>query len=298
MPMPTTRRDVLKKLAFTSAWIASPAALHPSTRLTSFFSGETWKNHIHHSACYWCYQSIPLEDFCSALQQMGLTAIDLLQPNQFDIARKYGLEVSMCYGGDLGIPNGWNNPDLHDQLIRRYNEYIPVIAKYGFKQVICFSGNRNGMDDETGLQNCVKGLQKILPVAEKYKVTMVMELLNSKVDHHDYMCDHTAWGVELCKRLDSAYFKLLFDIYHMQIMEGDIIRTIQENHPYIAHYHTGGVPGRHEINDTQELYYPAIMRAIVETGFQGHVAQEFVPTARDNAGKLAALKKCIEICDV
>lgn len=296
--MPTTRRDVLKTLAFTSAWMASPAAWRSSSQPKTFFSDEIWKNQIHHSACYWCYQSIPLDDFCAALQQMGLTAIDLLQPQQFDTARKYGLEVSMCYGGDLGIPNGWNNPDLHDRLVQRYTESIPVIAKYGFKQVICFSGNRNGMDEETGLQNCVKGLQKILPVAEKYRVTLVMELLNSKVDHHDYMCDHTAWGVELCKRLNSDYFKLLFDIYHMQIMEGDIIRTIRENHSYIAHYHTGGVPGRHEIDDTQELYYPAIMRAIVETGFQGHVAQEFVPTARDNAGKLAALKTCVQICDV
>lgn len=282
-----------------SACIMAPSA---TQILSSKFSPENnssaWKGNIRHSACYWCYQNIPLDDFCAALQRMELGAIDLLQPHQFDTAKKYGLEVSMCYGGDLGIPNGWNNPDLHDQLVSRYAENIPIIAKYGFKQVICFSGNRNGMDDETGLQHCVKGLQRILPLAEKYKVTLVMELLNSKVDHHDYMCDHTAWGVELCKRLNSEYFKLLFDIYHMQIMEGDIIRTIRENHNYIAHYHTGGVPGRHEIDETQELYYPAIMRAIVETGFQGHVAQEFVPTAHDAAGKLAALRKCIQICDV
>ncbi|MCL6524421.1 MAG: TIM barrel protein [Thermoflavifilum sp.] len=297
MPKSTTRREVLKTLMLGSALMAySPDRRSPLNLSSPQING--WKNHIHHSACYWCYQSIPLNDFCAALQQMGLTAIDLLQPNQFATAQKYGLEVAMCYGGDLGIPRGWNNPELHDQLVKNYSENIPIIARYGFKHVICFSGNRNGMDDETGLRNCVKGLQRILPVAEKYKVTIVMELLNSKVDHHDYMCDHTAWGVELCKRLDSENFKLLYDIYHMQIMEGDVIRTIRQYHPYIAHFHTGGVPGRHEIDDTQELYYPAIMRAIVETGFQGHVAQEFVPRASDNVGKLAALKKCIQICDV
>ncbi|PJJ74603.1 hydroxypyruvate isomerase [Thermoflavifilum aggregans] len=298
MSSPTTRRDVIKTIVLGSAWMATPSAAHIFLPESDQMENSRWNGRIHHSACYWCYQSIPLDDFCAALRQMGLSAIDLLQPNQFEIAKNHGLQVSMCYGGDLGIPHGWNNPDLHDQLVKNYSENIPVIAKCGFKNVICFSGNRNGMDDETGLQNCVKGLKRILPIAEKYKVTMVMELLNSKVDHHDYMCDHTAWGVELCKRLDSEYFKLLFDIYHMQIMEGDIIRTIRDNHTYIAHYHTGGVPGRHEIDDTQELYYPAIMRAIAEAGFQGHVAQEFVPTARDAAGKLAALQKCIRICDV
>jgi hydroxypyruvate isomerase len=273
----------------------------PSLLAASRFSARgtmQWRNNIHHSACYWCYQSIPLEEFCMGLHQMGLTAIDLLKPEEFSVAKKYGLYCAMCYGGDLGIPKGWNNPRYHGTMIGNYTKDIPVIAQAGFKNVICFSGHRDGMDDETGLKNCVTGLKKILPVAESHGVTMVMELLNSKVNHPDYMCDHTAWGVELCKRIGSEHFKLLYDIYHMQIMEGDVIRTIRENHEYIAHYHTGGVPGRHEIDNTQELYYPAVMQAILDTGFKGHVAQEFVPTPKENAGKMAALKKCVQICDV
>ena len=172
---------------------------------------------------------------------------------------------------------------------------IPVVAEAGYTNLICFSGNRRGMDDAIGLQNCVLGLNQIIPMAEKHGVVIQMELLNSKVDHPDYMCDHSEWGVELCKQLGSDNFKLLYDIYHMQIMEGDVIRTIQEHHPYFGHYHTGGNPGRNEIDVTQELYYPAIMKAILKTGFKGHVAQEFVPTWDD---KIAALKQGITICDV
>ena len=172
---------------------------------------------------------------------------------------------------------------------------IPKVTKAGYTNLICFSGNRNGMDDAIGLQNCAEGLKQILPLAEKHGVILQMELLNSKVDHKDYMCDHTSWGVELCKKLNSNHFKLLYDIYHMQIMEGDIIRNIKDYHPYIGHYHTGGNPGRHEIDDTQELFYPAIMKAILKTGYKGHVAQEFVPSWDD---KMAALKQGVTICDV
>ena len=172
---------------------------------------------------------------------------------------------------------------------------IPLVAQAGYKNLICFSGNRNGMDDATGLKNAAEGLKKIMPLAEKRGVTVIMELLNSKVDHKDYMCDKTAWGVELCKMVGSEHFKLLYDIYHMQIDEGDVIRTIRNNAAYIGHYHTAGVPGRHEIDESQELYYPAIMKAIVETGFKGYVAQEFIPIAKD---KLGSLKKAIEICNI
>jgi hydroxypyruvate isomerase len=172
---------------------------------------------------------------------------------------------------------------------------IPLVAKSGFKNLICFSGNRNGMDDETGLENTIEGLQKVLALAEKFKVTLVMELLNSKKDHVDYQCDNTAWGVELARSLDSENFKLLYDIYHMQVNEGNIIDSIKTNHHHIAHYHTAGVPGRHEIDDSQELNYPAIMRAIASTGFKGYVAQEFIPS---NADKINSLKKAIEICDI
>jgi hydroxypyruvate isomerase len=203
----------------------------------------------------------------------------------------------MCYSIDssLGIPKGWNDKQYHAAMIKNYSDSIELTAKNGYKNIICFSGNRNGMDDETGLKNCTEGLKQIMSKAEKFKINIVMELLNSKVDHKDYMCDKTPWGVELVKRVGSENFKLLYDIYHMQIDEGDVIRTIRNNHQYIAHYHTGGVPGRNEIDDTQELYYPAIMQAIIKTGYKGFVAQEFIPSWSD---KIAALKKGVEICDV
>jgi len=205
----------------------------------------------------------------------------------------------MCYiGGKVSLTEGFNDKKFHDQLVKDYLEVIPLMVKAGYKDVICFSGSRNGMDDETGWKNCVEGLQKIMPTAEKNGITVHMELLNSKVNHKDYMCDRTPWGVELCKRLGSANFKLLYDIYHMQIDEGDVIRTIKDNAAYIGHYHTGGVPGRHEIDDSQELYYPAIMKAIIATGYKGYVAQEFIPTGKDDKEKIASLKNAVKICDV
>jgi len=230
------------------------------------------------------------------VKEIGFSAIDLTGPKDWPVMQRHGIYSSMCYtGGDNNLNNGFNNPTYHKQLIKDYLEVIPVMAKAKYKNLICFTGRREGMNDETGMRNCTDALQKILPVAEKYGVIMVMELLNSKIDHKDYMCNHTAWGVELCKRISSQNFKLLYDIYHMQIEEGDIIRTIRDNHEYIAHFHTGGIPDRHEINDTQELHYPAVMRAIKETGYKGYVAQEFVPTRKN---KLDSLKEAIKICDV
>ena len=253
------------------------------------------KGNINHSACYWCYNTIPLETFLQNLSSIGVKAIDLVGPEDFPLLKKYDIHASMCWGAGKGIVEGWNNPSLHEELIADYKEKIPIIAAAGYTNLICFSGNRNGMDDDQGLKNCVKGLEQILPLAEEHGVVIQMELLNSKVNHKDYMCDHTDWGVELCKQLDTDNFKLLYDIYHMQIMEGDIIRNIQDYHQYFGHYHTGGNPGRNEINETQELFYPAIMKAIVKTGFKGHVAQEFIPTWED---KIAALKQGVTICDV
>ncbi|MCJ7468214.1 MAG: TIM barrel protein [Maribacter sp.] len=258
-------------------------------------TGSALKNNINHSACYWCYGSIPLDDFLQNLNDLGVKAIDLVGPEDFPLLKKHGIHASMCWGAGLGITEGWNDPQYHEALIKSYKEVIPQVAEAGFTNLICFSGNRRGMNDFVGLQNCVEGLQQIIPIAEKHRVVIQMELLNSKVNHKDYMCDHVQWGVELCRRLASDNFKLLYDIYHMQIMEGDIIRNIQDYHQYFGHYHTGGNPGRHEINDTQELFYPAIMKAILETGFTGHVAQEFIPTWDD---KIAALKEGITICDV
>ena len=253
------------------------------------------KGNINHSVCAWCYSGISLEELCQAAKKMGLKAIDLVGPKDWPILKKYGLDSAMCNGAEINLTDGFNDTKFHEQLIRNYKEMIPKVAEAGYKNLICFSGSRRGKDDETGWNNCVKGLSELLPLAEKHGVVLVMELLNSKINHKDYQCDKTAWGVELCKRLGSENFKLLYDIYHMQIDEGDVINTINTYHPYIAHYHTAGVPGRHEIDDTQELYYPAIMRAILATGFKGYVAQEFIPKNED---KLASLQKAIQICDI
>ena len=225
---------------------------------------------------------------------MGITAVDLTGPAEWPTLKKYGLTCAMAQGAGKGINDGFNDPKLHDELVASYEAIFPKMKEAGLTNVICFSGNRRGMSDEEGLKNCAVGLKRLMPSAEKHGIVVVMELLNSKVNHKDYMCDHSAWGVNLCKAVGSENFKLLYDIYHMQIMEGDIIRTIQESNKYFAHYHTGGNPGRNEIDETQELYYPAIMKAIVDTGFKGYVAQEFIPK-RD---PLTSLKESIVICDV
>ncbi|WP_405383314.1 hydroxypyruvate isomerase family protein [Maribacter sp. LLG6340-A2] len=253
------------------------------------------KYNINHSVCYWCYDSIPFEEFLKHLVEMDIRSIDLVGPDEFPLLKKYNIHASMCWGAGKGIVEGWNDPKLHDELIADYERVIPLVAEAGYTNLICFSGNRNGMDDLVGLRNCAKGLKQLMPLAEKHGVVLQMELLNSKVNHKDYMCDTSEWGVSLCETIGSENFKLLYDIYHMQIMEGDIIRNIQDYHQYYGHYHTGGNPGRHEIDETQEIFYPAVMKAIVETGYTGHVAQEFVPSWED---KLAALKQGVTICDV
>lgn len=293
----TSRRKLLKQIAAGSlaAAVIQPLQAFADNNMKE----EKLKGNIHHSVCQWTYNSLTLEQLCIEVKKMGMKAIDLLGPKDWPTLQKHDLQCSMCYiGGKVSLNEGWNNPKFHEQLIRDYLEAIPLVAKAGYKNLICFSGNRNGMDDATGLKNCAEGLRKILPLAEKNNVIIQMELLNSKVDHKDYMCDKTPWGVELCKQVNSPNFKLLYDIYHMQIDEGDVIRTIRDNHQYIGHYHTAGVPGRHEINESQELYYPAIMKAILETGYQGYVAQEFIPTGKTNEDKIAALKKAVKICDV
>ncbi len=293
------RRSAIRNILVGTAALGSSSVLSSFTESeteTSTNSPVTLKGNINHSVCQWCYNSIPLDKLCQAVKEIGFGAIDLIAPKDWPVLKQYGIYSSMCYhGGKVSLTNGFNNKTYHEQLIKDYEAVIPLMVKEGYKNVICFSGNRNGMDDETGLKNCVEGLQKILPLAEKNGITVQMELLNSKVNHKDYMCDKTAWGAELCKRLGSENFKLLYDIYHMQIDEGDVIHTIRDNHQYIGHYHTGGVPGRNEIDDTQELYYPAIMKAIVATGYKGFVAQEFIPAKED---KLKSLKEAVLLCDV
>ena len=289
----SNRRRAIKNILAGSAAIAAGAALPSFTPKEK--KSAMLKGNIQHSVCRWCFSSFSLDELCVAANDIGLKGIDLVGPKDWATLKKYNLQSTMCNGAEIGLTKGWNDKQYHATLIKNYTEHIDLVANAGFKNLFCASGSRNGMDDETGLKNCVEGLQQIIGHAEKRGVVLQMELLNSKIDHKDYMCDRTAWGVELCKRVASPNFKLLYDIYHMQIDEGDVIRTIRDYNTYIGHYHTAGVPGRHEIDETQELYYPAIMKAILATGFTDYVAQEFIPLATD---KLGSLKKAVMICDV
>ena len=292
-----SRRSALRHVAAGAMAAAIVSKFTPASASENL--AAKLKGRIHQSVCRWCYAKIPLGDLCQAGKEMGLAGIDLLNPDEFQTAKAHGLVCSMVNAPSVdglgGVPKGWNRIEYHDKLVRAYQQRIRETADAGYRRLICFSGNRAGLNDEQGLENCATGLRRILPWAEKHKVTLCMELLNSKRNHKDYQCDHTHWGVELVKRLNSERFKLLYDIYHMQIMEGDVCDTIRENHPHIDHYHTGGVPGRNEIDDTQELHYPRIMQAILETGFEGYVAQEFVPKRPD---ALAALREGVRICDI
>ena len=252
------------------------------------------KGNIHHSVSQWCYGDIPLDDFAKACKEMGIESIELLGEKDWPAVKKAGLKCAVGYATDWGIPKGFNRVANHEKLIADFETMIPKAAEAGVPNLICFSGNREGQNDDEGMINCAIGIRKLMPVAEKYGVTIIMELLNS-YGHADYQCDKTTWGAALCEMVGSERFKLLYDIYHMQIMEGNIIETITKYSKYLGHIHTGGVPGRNELDETQELYYPAIMKALVKTGYKGFVGQEFVPAQKD---KLASLKKCIRICDV
>lgn len=285
------RKQALKSIAAGSAGIVGLPSIAKAMSLLP----ETLKGNINHSACRWCYQDIPLEDLVVAAKNMGMGSIELLGADEWAVVNKHGLTCAMGYGSTIGLNKGFNDPSLHAQLLKDYTASIPKAADAGLKNLICFSGNANGMSAEKGIENCAKGLEPVVKLAQKYNITITMELLNSKVDHKDYQCDHTEWGVKLCDKLGSENFKLLYDIYHMQIMEGDVIATIKKRIKYISHFHTGGVPGRHEIDETQELQYPAIMKAIYDTGFKGFVAQEFIPAKSD---KLASLKQGVTICDI
>lgn len=288
-----SRRTALKNIVAGTAAIGISATL-PAFALEQYQS-TMLKGNVNHSVCRWCFGKIDLDTLCIEAKKIGIKAIDLVGPTDWPILKKHGLDSSLCNGAEINLVDGWNDTKFHETLIKNYTEMIPKVAEAGYKQLICFSGNRRGKDDETGWKNCVEGLKQILPIAEKYNVVLVMELLNSKVDHKDYQCDETWWGAELCKRLGSENFKLLYDIYHMQIDEGNVISNIRTYHQYISHYHTAGVPGRNEIDETQELFYPAIIKAIVATGFKGYLAQEFIPKQKDG---LKSLKEAVLICDV
>jgi hydroxypyruvate isomerase len=249
-----------------------------------------------HSVTRWPYPKFTVDELSRMARELGLDSVELLEPDEWAIAKRHGLACAMGYATvpdpRTRLTQGFNRVENHAWLIPAYQRAIPLAAAAGVPNLICFSGNRDGISDEQGRENCARGLAPLLPLAQQHGVTICMELLNSKVDHRDYQCDHTVWGVALAKQLASDRFKLLYDIYHMQIMEGDVIRTVRDNHRYIGHYHTGGVPGRHEIDSSQELNYPAVMRAIGETGFTGYVAQEFIPTRDPRTSLAEAVRLC------
>ncbi len=289
------RRSAIKSLGVVAA-----ASLSSVEALASVGPIKL-KGNIMHSVSRWCYGSIPLEELCKACVEIGIKSIELTGPEEWPILKKYGLTSAMGWGTwpkGMGLDNFFNNPKNHDELVKFYEVLLPQAASMGIKTIICFSGNRRGLNDYQGLLNCQKVLKKIMPIAEKNNVVLSMELLSSHDSHPDYQCDNVEWGAVLCEMVGSENFKLLYDIFHMQSMSGDHIRNIRRYGKYINHYHTGGHPGRHEIDESQEIYYPAIVRAIVETGYKGYIGQEFVPTPKDAVGQLEALKKCVLICDV
>ncbi|HEX9484400.1 MAG TPA: TIM barrel protein [Gemmatimonadaceae bacterium] len=287
MTSPISRRKALGALGALGAL----SALSPATAMAA--PRDVSSGRLKLSVSRWCYRQIPIDDLCEAAKGFGYRGIDLLDPVDYEVPRRHGMVCAMANGFGT-IPVGFNRPDHHDKLVADGEKMIPLAAAAGVPNIVCFSGNRAGLSDGEGIANCITGFKRLVPTAEKYGVTLCMELLNSKVDHKDYQCDHTAWGVQVVQGVGSPRLRLLYDIYHMQIMEGDVIRTIRANAPHIAHFHTGGVPGRNEIDDTQELNYRRVMEAIADTGFTGYVAQEFVPK-RD---PLTSLKQAFDICDV
>ena len=278
-----TRRDLIAA--------ATLLPLVPSVAAQSGGAGGRLKQ----SVCRWCYRDIPLPDLCRGVAEMGLTAMDLLTPEEWPVAKEFGLTCSMGSGLGGPIEHGLNDPANHEKIVSGLTAGIPLAAKAGVPNVITFFGNRRGRSDEDAIANCVTALNRVKRVAEDHGVTVCIELLNSKVNHKDYQGDRTAFGVAVVSRVNSPRVKLLYDIYHMQIMEGDVIRTIRDNQQWIGHYHTGGVPGRNEIDTTQELFYPAITRAIADTGFTGYLAHEFIPK---RTPPLASLREAVTLCQV
>jgi len=285
-----TRRDMLAGMA--GAAVATVAGMAVPGTASAEVERVVKNGRINQSVCRWCYSRLSLDELCAAAAKMGLKSVELLNPPELPIVKKHGLICAILFSHSL--QDGLNHKENHTECLAKIRTSIDAAAEYGFPNVICFSGNRAGIADDVGLENTVTALKQIIGYAEDKKVTLCIEYLNSKVNHKDYMFDHMSWGVEVCKKVGSKRMKILYDIYHAQIMEGDIIRTIRDYQEYIGHYHTGGNPGRNEIDETQELYYPAIMRAIVETGYKGYVGQEFVPTREP----LTSLAQGVRICDV
>jgi hydroxypyruvate isomerase len=285
--MPLPRRDALR--------IAGLAALGTSfARADAHGQAPPGQARLTQSVCQWCYARMPLRDFFAQVAALGLTAVDLLTDDQWPVAREYGLTCSMGNLGAGSIRDGLNNPAHHATLIAAMTSGIPRARAAGVPNVICFFGNRGTIADADGIRHSIACLNQVKGLAEDHGVTICVELLNSKVDHKDYSGDRTAYGAEIVRAVGSQRVKLLYDIYHMQIMEGDVIRTIRTHQDVIGHYHTAGVPGRHELDASQELQYPAIVRAIVATGFTGYLAHEFTPE-RD---PMTSLREAVTLCTV
>ena len=286
----------MKRREFVSAAITSTAMMAAGVKPAGCQPRPVQATQLKHSVCHWCYD-LSVEELAVIAKRLGMQSVELLGPEDWAILAKHDLICAMANPpGEVGdkLVRGFNHVEHHEWLVPEYLDQIPKVANAGYPNLICFSGNRAGLDDEQGLENCVQGLQQIMPQAERLGVNICMELLNSRVDHDDHQCDRTPWGVELVKRVGSDRFLLLYDIYHMQIMEGDVIRTIRDNADYIGHYHTAGNPGRNEIDDTQELNYRPIMQAIADTGYDGFIGQEFIPL-RDPE---TSLRAAVELCSV
>ena len=287
--------DISRRKALgTLGALAAATALTPAHALAADMkANRPSAGRLRHSVSRWCYGKMPIDDLCEAAKAIGYRSIELLSENDWPVPARHGLVCAMANGFGT-IPVGFNRVDNHDKLVADGTRMIPLAAVAGIPNIVCFSGNRGGISDADGIANCIAGLKRLTPLAEQHGVTLCLELLNSKVDHKDYHADHTAWAVQVVQGVNSPRLKLLYDIYHMQIMEGDVIATIRANIQHIAHFHTGGVPGRNEIDDTQELNYRRVMQAIADLGFTGYVAQEFVPR-RD---PLTSMRQAFEICDV
>jgi len=288
---------MLRTAALGGVGLAMGSAARSTGEVPPSVADRSLKGNLKQAVSRWTYGMLPLDELCRTIKRIGFSAIDQVSPHDWPTLQAHGVTCSLCEGAETGLwlAKGFANPEYHEQLLASYTKHIDLVADAGYRNLICFSGNRNGMDPAEGMANAEAMLKRILSHAEKRGVRILMELLNSKVDHPDYLCDSSAWGIELCKRLGSPSFGLLYDIYHMQIMEGDIIATIRKHHEYFMHYHTAGVPGRHEIGADQELNYPAICRAIVETGFDDYLSHEFRPTAAD---PVASLREAAQLCDV
>lgn len=292
-----SRRDLM--VGLTAGTAASLVAGHALARTPDRAEGGgALRGNVNHSVARWTFGDRSVEELCALVKRIGFAAIDLVGREDWPTLAAHGVDSSMCNGAEISLEEGWADRRLHDRLTERYLAHIDLVADAGYRNLILFSGNRNGMDPADGLAASAEGLARIVPRAQERGVVLHMELLNSKVNHPDYLCDNSPWGIALCERVNSEHFKLLYDIYHMQVMEGDVIRTIADHHRWFGHYHTAGNPGRNEIDDRQELNYPAIVRAIVGTGFSGYLAQEFTPTADGPGGPERSLREAVALCDV